>query len=46
MKVSFNIGLVKVESHIGFKNNICDNIFFHHNVFSPKLGFKFMIFQL
>jgi hypothetical protein len=36
IKTSFNIDLLEVESCIILKNNICDNIFNHHNVLSPK----------
>ncbi len=36
MKISFNLGFVEVESHTISKNSICDNIFWPHNVLSPK----------
>ncbi len=36
MNTSYNIDLVKVESHRLLKNNSCDNDFCHHNVPSPQ----------
>jgi hypothetical protein len=37
MKISFNIGLVKIESHIVSKNNIyMTTLFDHHNLCSPN----------